>query len=607
MTGYRALWIALLLAHGGCTVTAVSARDDPRPRNSCTASDSCGKGEICSEGLCQSLNGELEAVLVTATPYVESTLPHLTFVSHLGDLPTSPSGEILFPGPANVKGSLNLPASSTCYPSFISDDPSRAILPSTDGTLPVSATLTLRQRLLGLSQQVYYAQTGAAPLNGYNFNLQVPSGEYDVYLVPPKRQKGDCVVPPQLYRSVPIGVKQTSDANDYEFPVTISKLNLYILWPKESASLEGWVADIIEPLGGNPISTELTLGKPDSLTDQTDEYAAPLSYSKVDSSSTTPGVTAVADLLRLRPPENLVAPTIFLQRTAFGLLQEAGEPVSLDIFSRYPSPVRVRGQMVRADDRRSVNGTLTLVSTAIFGVDDGVFGSFQTTVEVNHEGAIDVLLPPGKYHVQAKPNQALGNAPDTLSVLEDEWVVPLDVRVQHGRLLELTTTSAISGQGRVQGAEVQVVPSPQPTLAFEEAFGERPFTPRSTTTFVDEGGRFVLQVDPGRFDITMQAPQELGFGWFVRPGQRLGDQNQDLGRLLLPHPSVLARVASVGQPADAVPLASASIRAYAYLDENGSYTRDPTLAASVIQVAETQADETGAFRLLLPATIDAPR
>lgn len=598
--------ILLLLAQWGCTVTAVSATDDPRPRNSCTSSDACGKGETCSGGLCQSLNGELEAVLVTATPYSESTLPKLTYVSHLGDLPTSQSGELSFPGPARVTGSLKLPASMDCYPDFLGE-PNRDILPSKDGTLPVSATLTLRQRLLGLSQQVYYAETGAAPLNGYNFELLVPSGEYDVYLVPPKRQTGDCLVPPQLYRSVPIGVKETSEAKGYEFPVTVSKLDLHILWPKESASLTGWVADIVEPIGGNPISTEITLGKPESLSELTDDYATPLSYSTVDSSSTTPGVSAVADLLRLRPPENLVAPTIFLQRTAFGLLQPAGKPVNLDIFSRYPNPVRVRGQMVRADDGRSVNGTLTLVSSAIFGVDDGVFGSFRTTVELNNEGAIDVMLPPGRYHVQAKPKQALGNAAGTLAVLETDWEVPFDpnVRVQHGKRLELMATSELSGQGRVRGAEVQVVPSPQATLAFEDAFGERRFTPRSTATFVDDVGRFVLQVDPGRFDITMQAPEELGFGWFVRPRQQLGDQNQDLGRLLLPHPSVLARTASVGQAPDVVPLALATIRAYAYLDQNGSYTRDPTLAASVTQVAETRADETGAFRLLLPASIDA--
>ncbi len=56
-----------------------------------------------------------------------------------------------------------------------------------------------------------------------------------------------------------------------------------------------------------------------------------------------------------------------------------------------------------------------------------------------------------------------------------------------------------------------------------------------------------------------------------------------------------------------MPLASAAIRAYAYLDKNLAYTRDAKQAVSVVQVAETRADENGAFRLLVPSSIVAPK
>jgi hypothetical protein len=51
------------------------------------------------------------------------------------------------------------------------------------------------------------------------------------------------------------------------------------------------------------------------------------------------------------------------------------------------------------------------------------------------------------------------------------------------------------------------------------------------------------------------------------------------------------------------PLASASVRAYAYLDKDRAYTRDPKMAAFLVEVAETRADANGAFRLLIPESI----
>jgi hypothetical protein len=152
----------------------------------------------------------------------------------LEDVPTSGGRrDLLLPGPSQIIGSLTLPKGETCYPDF-SDDPERPIGPADDGkTLPVTATFALSQRLLGLSQQLYFGSTDTRnKQGGYSFELQVPSGEYDVYLVPPKNQLG-CAVPPQLYRSFAIN----KDSAEIAFPLSaISTLPLTIKWPKSSPS-----------------------------------------------------------------------------------------------------------------------------------------------------------------------------------------------------------------------------------------------------------------------------------------------------------------------------------------------------------------------------------
>lgn len=604
------LALALLLGSQlGCTVTAVAGKEDSRPVNACTGDDRCGQGESCIAGLCQSLNGQLEAVLLTATPDFESTLPRLTFVQHRSDLVVGEQAQdIVWPGAARVVGSLVLP-DGHCYPEFVSGDSDPAILASKDGSLPLAATLTLRQRALGLPLQTYLAQTVAAPLKGYTFEIGMPSGDYDVYLVPPKKQRGTCVVPPQLFRNVPIGIKDSA----YQFNLApVSEMDLHILWPESSPSLTGWTADILEPLGGHAISTEVVLANPPPPRQGRLDYSVPLAYSLVTEEAES--ANTARDLLRLRPPADLVAPTVYFERSALSLLQEPDEPVSLTVFTKYPAPVEVRAQMLRKADGQPLAGTLTLVSKSIYGMDPGVFGSFQASVTVAEDGAVQVSLPPGKYAVQATPPVSSG---EQLSMLKTEWDIPADTPEQFGKLLELSRTSRLTGQVRVPGAEAGAEPVPLGPSPFPEAFGEGPydqrqglFVPRPADALVDDSGRFVLEVDDlaeSRVNVGVQAPEQLGFGWFVRPGVRLGQGDQDLGRVTLPLPAALSGRAVVRGAQGDTTLGLAVIRAYAYLDKDFRYTRDPAAALSIVQVAETRADADGAFRLLLPATIDDAR
>lgn len=603
----------LLPPAGGCTVTAVGELGDPRPSNTCTADSKCG-ADSCREGICQAPNGQLEALLISATPPSDSGVPHMTFVAQLDDVPTSGgSQDLTLPGPSRVVGSLVLPKGETCYPGFISDDPKNPIGPADDGkTLPVTVTLALSQRLLGLPQQLYFASTGARnKQGGYTFDVQVPRGEYDVYFVPPPHQVGGCPVPPQLYRSLVIDSENVEGA----FALSpVSELRLRITWPKSSPSLTGWSVDMIEPLGGNPISTGLVLGEATDPGEKslTVDYSAELSYSTVVTPASALGTTevkAAKDLLRFRPPADLVAPTIFMDRTGLGLLGAANGLVAIDRFTQLPQPVVVESRLVRAEDGSPVSGYVTLVSTQIYGVDGGIFASYQTTVQVKADGALRAVLPPGTYKVQAVP-PALGGptAEGALAALETSWDIPADVPVQFGKVLEFAPIAAVVGQTRgFSGAQVQAVPSPKTTLPFEEAFGEGPFTPRAAIGLVDNAGKFAVAADPGLFDVSVQAPESLGFAWFVQPGVQVVDHDQDLGRVALPRPALLSGTARVSLAGREVPLGSAAIRAYAYLDKDLAYTRDAKQAVSVVQVAETRADEKGGFRLLVPSRIAASK
>lgn len=604
-------WLLVLLpALGGCTVTAKKQAGNPSPSNTCDSDSECGQGS-CRDGVCQTPNGQIEALLISATPTSDSGIPHLTFVTQLENVPTS-GGEqdLTLPGPSRVVGSLLLPKGQVCYPNFVDSDPKNPILPADDRrSLPVTVTLALRQRLLGLPQQLSFASTRTRNnLGGYTFELQVPRGEYDVYLVPPK-QGGLCPAPPQLFRGIPIN----SDSSLANLEVSgVAKLPLVIRWPKSSASLAGWTVDIIEPLGGNSISTELILGSPRDL----GESSASVEYSGdvwastvvVVEPASTNTIDSASDLLRLRPPPGQVAPTVFLDRSALGLLVKRDQPVLLDRFTSLPQAVTVEGQVLREDDGSLVAGSVTLVSTEIYGVDAGIFASYQTTIEVGADGVLHAQLPPGKYRVQAVPPlPGPSELEGALAALETTWDVPLDVPVQYGKLLELKATSAIIGRTSFPGAQVHAVPSPQMSLPFDQAFGEGEFAPRASTGLVDDAGKFAVDADPGDFDISVQAPESLGFGWFVQPGAHVGDTNVDLGNVTLPKPSVLSGQAHVSVGGTNVLMGSAAIRAYAYLDKNLAYTRDAKQAVSVIQVAETRADENGTFHLLVPSRIVAPK
>jgi hypothetical protein len=594
----------------GCTITAINEQQEQGASNTCSSDDDCDNRH-CLENVCQATAGQFELLLLEVTPPSDSRLAHIPLITKVDQVPTS-GGELdlSLTRAARVTGSMSIPPGSGCEMAhFYFPDGTQASgsSPSEDGlSIPVTVTLTPRTALLGLPSQTYQVQANeltVAPVVGgqYVFDVQVPAGEYDVYIAPPVRQEG-CQVPPQLYRRQAI----LTDTNlQFTFAPASKPLSVTIAFPSSSNALKGWIVDIIERVSGNRLSTEQVLDEPDA----NGNYFAKLAYSKVnDRKVPADDVEAETDLLRLRPPAELVAPTIYADRAGLGLFGSV-DKADLGAFTKFPTPVVVEGQLTGLDDGVPVNGHVRFVSTEIYGVDDGVFASYQTEIDVPETGLFSLQLPPGKYRVYAVPPLS----PDErgLSALELSWDIPDDVPRQAGKLIELPRIANVVGSASLQGAQVYVVPSPQSVLPFEQVFGAAAFVPRATADMVDDRGSFRIEADPGRFDVSVRSSDASGFGWFVRPGFKVepGGHEQELGRLALPEPSVVTGVARVTLGGDLEPalLPSSLIRAYVFLDKDLKYTRDQAQARSVIQVAETRSDSGGNYRLLVPASIDAAK
>jgi hypothetical protein len=606
-------WLLLLaLAMSGCTITARDRQLDQGPSNLCSADADCSNGN-CIDGVCQTLNGQLESLLIEVTPTSDSRLPHIPLYLSLDEVPTSGGvRDLELVQAAKLTGQLGPPPGSSCVPTFYSNDRKSTLVPSTDGkSIPAVVTLTRRDALLGLPARSYIVDATHVTLDQderseFLFDTQVPAGEYDVYVAPPVEQEEDCPVPPQLYRRNPI----VPDTALLVQGAIAGQLPMVVHFPEASGSLDGWLVDLIEPLSGLPISTQRTLAQGVSVPTPSGkalEYRFELSYSEVHyPEGQAADVAEATDLLRLRPPAGTVAPTVFFDRSGLGLFapDAPGTGVLLDGFTQFPPAVVVEGQMARLDDGKPVSGHVTLVSKELFGVDHGIFASYQTDVAVSESGVFSVPLPPGKYRVHAVPDAVIDPSAPGLSALEAEWNVPTDVGFQAGKLLELPSLTQLKGQTVLRGAEVLAVASPRSIMPFEQVFGAANFVPRAKPALVDQSGRFVIQVDPGRFDISVRPPEASGFAWFVRPSFEVMPDAavQDLGRLVQPTPSVVTGTATVS----GMVVPSALIRAYAYLDASFASTRDRSEAVSVIQVAETRCDEKGAFTLLVPDRVATP-
>jgi hypothetical protein len=616
----------------GCEVAAVDSVAPAVTVNSCQEDQEsdCTKGiATCENGRCVATKGSFSTILldisVPASGTSSSGLSYLWREDNVNL--TGEAWDIQLAPVADVVGRvLGVPyvdplTGKDCALEFVGQEPGQTVPVAEDGSIPVDVVFSPADRVLGIESAGYTAkvdtsqaeQSGSAP-GSYDFQFSLPKGEYDMYIKPRAGADGACQLPPWLYRREDAIYDKISLGLTLPVP---SRFDLSLKWPSDSAQPppEGWTVEMLDPISGKLVSTraELSASGTDDLLQAVIYYfpAEPVDPDK-------------SELLRLTPPEDVIAPTVVLARSALELFSKGSGLI--DQFQSYPDPVRVQAQ-VTTSDAAPAGATVTLTAKSIEGVDQGVFTSFVRTVEVGEDGTFEVDLLPGTYRVLAIPASPTAGTGERFSAAtESEWTIAAEPMTQAGKLVQLDPIVKVSGtayapQGSepALGAVVTAVASPrsmQVDLLTQAAEGSTPYyAPSAESGLVGENGSFTVRADPGDFDVSLRPPASSGFSWFVThyPVRQQMNEPADLGVLRMPYPVPYTGRISVVETeavgADAgvgalQGLSQALIRAYIYLDEDGSYIDDPTGAASVLQIGETRADRDGQFELLIPANLN---
>ena len=604
-----ALALCTLCLLSACNVATVDQAPSTVAQNECTSDSDCAGG-VCSNSQCRSRSGTLQNVLFEVTPPADHS--PIAGVQYLKSLVLPPAGgdiSLDLDAVSQIVGEVLL-GDVKCATKFVDGD-DRLLATSGDASVPAVVSLTPSSTALGLYSPRAVAKSELTKMSYFSFSVNVPPGDYDVYIEPGHQLDETCPVPPHLRR------RQQIKGGAYTLYIPLPKpstFDFHVAWPLGDGALNGWFVDMLDPVSGRVLSNRVKLALSDVA--KTD-YSARLSYTSVVVGDTS-GETA-EELVRLSPPDGVTAPTILLARSALGLFD--ADRGTLNQFTALPTPVHVQGQVTKLVTPKPIATTVTLIAKEIAGVDPGVFPSFVRTVNVGKDGQFELDLLPGTYSVSAVPAVELNG----LSMDGDdarfaqgsqEWSIASSPSNQAGKVIALGPALPINGNVRnaagtipVATALVQAVPSPSSiqTDVLHQALGETGYVPRASTTSVTAQGDFVLIADSGTFDVTVRPLDSTGFGWLVVPNVPVATSTNgwNLRTLSIPWPVSYRGTVTVPGEAERRTVPNALIRAYIYM-LHGEYTADPTKADSVLQIAETRSDESGAFQVLIPATVNPP-
>jgi len=608
----RALVAALVASLSmGCSVAALEDDAVKPATNQCSQDSECGTGTCDTElGMCKAKSGQFAKVLFEVTPPADADrYGGLSFLL-LEDVASSGGGLDLALGVVSkVTGTVEPQKAGyqgACEIAYGASNESP--------TPPVKVAFTSTTTILGLPAPHFTVKTELDAKTGkFVFEAWLPPDEYDVYIEPLTNEKNStatsCTVVPQLVR----GVKVEAGDVEANIPLQAPKLlEVDVVLPVAAVTtldktpLAEWEIDVIDPSSGLLLSAPAKL---ELFADPTDaknqHYRAAVEYSE----ATGKGVQAGGELVRLRPPAGADFPTLVIERAMLGLNGNATieaqkqlwpESVLLDDISVFGTNGAPFEQLATA---RFVSTKLELASSG--GETQSGLAFFEKTVEITKGIASDVRLLPGEYDVFVAPPAGSGFATTKTTL-----TVGAGPAKQGGKSVTLELVSDVggsvlipSGEKPAVGATVQAVASPTNPTALEIAVGAAPFAPKASASIVGANGQFSLEADPGVFDFSIRPAEGTGFAWLVRPNVDVQSGVHDLGATKLPLPVVYQGLITVPGADAPTPVPGTLIRAFIYLSESG-YTEDRAGAKSVVQIAESRADDTGKFQLLLPANLN---
>jgi hypothetical protein len=615
--GLCALWAAT-----ACDVASVQEQASAIPQNQCESDSDCAIG-TCGGGAvrtCRSATGTFDTILFEVTPPADScpkggacsnstSIAGFQFLEPVTSvLKTGGSFDLQLDPLATVSGEV-ITAPGYCIPQFSMNG--KTLATASDRSIPVLVTAIPITGALGLFSSPVAAQALIPDQSSWNFQLNVPRGDYDIYIEPQQQPDDTCPVPPQLLR----GQSLTGPLNiELAVPQTFQ---FHVTWPLGDGALDGWSVDMLDSISGRAISNHPALAR--GAGGKTD-YVATLSYLPVVGDT-----VKVDQYVRLSPPDGVTAPTVLFARSGLGLFS-ANSGTSTQ-FTALPTPVHVTGQVTVGTTPAPVAATVMLVATKVTGIDPGVLASFVRSASAGQDGTFALDLLPGTYRVSAVPTASTPPNAVPLAEANTEWVVGTSPSTQAGRVIELSETLPVNGQAvdpsgviGMTGAEVQAVASPASitTDVLHQALGETTYVPRAMSTSVapstnvNDEGAFNLSVDTGTYDFSVRPRASSGFAWLVRPSVAVGttpvtSNGVAFDKLVLPLPVVYTGTLTIpGIAANSLsPVPGALINSFIYM-KAGAYTADPTQADSVLQIGEARSDDTGAFTLQIPAALNAP-
>jgi hypothetical protein len=340
----------------------------------------------------------------------------------------------------------------------------------------------------------------------------------------------------------------------------------------------------------------------------------------------------------------------------------------IDALQPFGTPVDFAGWvMQKANASLPGSGSVTFSAQSLAGLAPGIFGSFEVTSRVEPDGQVRASLLPGDYRVRTVPDPGSNLAASQTQITVERTVNSNDAAaVQAGRVIELPPAAHVSGRLHLPGgidslvgaesildaavlAQTCAAPTadagvdPQCPMNFDpvltSALAQDQFMPRRAESLVADNGQFSIgDVDCGAcnsgagalFDLSVRPPPQSRLPWTIKPGLAI-EGDLDLGVLPVGLP-ILARgvlrvsATSCQDAVESCVLPRGLVRAFVVLDDQGQVATSPSTlpscaaavsnpsasagsercARTTLQVAETRANDSGEFELVLPAGLISP-
>jgi len=605
MTSSARWWTGLALVACGCSV-GVGSNPEVSSVNQCSSDADCGQGH-CVDGSCVASGSRISTVLLELTPAVSDSSDEYAGMRFLTTMQLDAVGDIDVSLPVVTDITVGMSPPQQDCPSVDTD---------AQGHVAVRVELLQTTGLQGVNAELFYGESGQVDATNQAL-LHVPPGKFDLYVQPEDASNGGqiaaddpCALAPLLIRRESIAAGNVSW--EQRFPVArtleIDVQHSPASSVDEDNPFQDWQLDLVDPLAGRRLSTVTTVGEPEVDDQGIWHYAASIAYNPI--SGADADQLRGSELVRLRPPADVLAPTFYAARSTLDLF-DTGKGV-LDQVARLPSLVTVEGRVESEDDAEPVPSRVTVEAKPASSDGLGVLMSFRQTVDTDADGKFAVKVAAGTQRVTVVPLDDVEHA-----VLEAEWIIASTPERQAGKLLALPSSSKLtgvvlspSGTEPMQAATIHAMPS---RLARSDTFIDNLLGNsgnlglRSATATVDTEGAFAMKVDLGNFDITVRPPQHSGFPWGIRPSTTVAEGVTGLGEVQISLPFMYTGTVTVPGQTDSgarVALPGTLLRVFALFDADQRLSDDMTQARRAVELWESRCDSEGRFELLLPERLE---